>query len=62
MRVSEWLSIAYGAYVVTIAAARPDARARLVAWLCGALMIVLPLALAAYPTLRLVHVLRDWAP
>jgi membrane-associated phospholipid phosphatase len=62
VRVSEWLSIAYGVYVATVAAARPDARARFVAWWCSALMIVLPLAIAAYPTLLLVHVLRDWAP
>jgi membrane-associated phospholipid phosphatase len=62
VRVSEWLSIAYGVYVATVAAVRPDARARLVAWSCGALMIVLPIGIAANPSLPLVHALRDWAP
>jgi membrane-associated phospholipid phosphatase len=62
VRVSEWLSIAYGLYVASVAAARPDARARLVAWMCGGLMIVPPLAIATYPSMPLVHALRDWAP
>jgi membrane-associated phospholipid phosphatase len=62
VRVSEWLSIAYGVYVATVAAARPDARARLVACSWGALMIVLPAGIVAYSSMPLVQALRNWAP
>jgi membrane-associated phospholipid phosphatase len=62
VRTCEWLSIAYGVYVVVVAAVHSDRRQRAAAWTCAMLMIVLPLWLAHAAPSALAGVLRDWAP
>jgi hypothetical protein len=63
LRTSEVLAIAYGLYVGVVAL-RPrwGRHRRRVVWLCAALMIAVPAALAGAPQLPLVVIARDWAP
>jgi membrane-associated phospholipid phosphatase len=62
VRVSEWLSIAYGVYVAIVAAFHADWRGRRIAWPCAAIMVGLPIGLAAHGSLPLRRSVRDWAP
>jgi membrane-associated phospholipid phosphatase len=62
VRVSEWLSIAYGVYVAIVAAFRADWRGRRTAWPCAAIMIGLPIGFAYSGSVPLRLAVRDWAP
>jgi membrane-associated phospholipid phosphatase len=63
VRTSEIAAIAYGGYIALLAL-RPrwGRRRRVVAWICAALMIGAPEALALLPQSRAVVAVRDWAP
>jgi hypothetical protein len=61
--LSEILAVAYGVYVGLVAfGPRWGRRRRRIVWLCAALMIGAPVALAALPQSWGVAAARDWAP
>ena len=63
MRTSELLSVAYGVYVAPLALRRHwGFERRKTVWSCAAMMVALPLAIAAVPQSPWTVVLRDWAP
>ncbi|HEY7292851.1 MAG TPA: phosphatase PAP2 family protein [Vicinamibacterales bacterium] len=61
MRTSEWLSVAFGAYIALVAArVQWGWSRRRVAWLCAAVMIAAPIAFSRLGSVA--PALRDWAP